>query len=67
MGISPSQDCYLHTEQHKHRINTHTYMPQMRSAPTISMFEQVKAVHALDRAATVIGLSVHHTVKTRDK
>jgi hypothetical protein len=23
-GISPSQGRYLHTEQHKHRINTHT-------------------------------------------
>jgi hypothetical protein len=23
-GISPSQDRYLHTEQHKHRINAHT-------------------------------------------
>jgi hypothetical protein len=23
MGISPSQECNLHTEQHKHRINTH--------------------------------------------
>jgi hypothetical protein len=22
-GISPSQDLYLHTEQHKHRINAH--------------------------------------------
>jgi hypothetical protein len=23
--ISPSQGCYLHTEQHKHRINTNRY------------------------------------------
>jgi hypothetical protein len=25
LGISPSQGRYLHTEQHKHRINTHTH------------------------------------------
>jgi hypothetical protein len=25
-GISPSQGRYLHTEQHKHRINAHTYI-----------------------------------------
>jgi hypothetical protein len=29
-------------------------IPQMNSNPLISMFEQVKTVHALDRAATVI-------------
>jgi hypothetical protein len=25
LGISPSQDRYLHTEKHKHRINTHRH------------------------------------------
>jgi hypothetical protein len=45
--ISPSQGRYLHTEQHKHRINTHRQSClQWGSNPT---------VHALDRAATVIG------------
>jgi hypothetical protein len=44
-GISPSQGLYLHTEQHKHRINahTHTSVPQMGSALTIPMFERAKA------------------------
>jgi hypothetical protein len=32
-------------------------MPQVRFEPTIPVFERAKAVHALDRAATVIGLS----------
>jgi hypothetical protein len=30
-------------------------MPQMEFEPTISVFEQVKMVHALDHVATVIG------------
>jgi hypothetical protein len=29
-------------------------MPQVRFEPTIPVFERVKTVHALDRAATVI-------------
>jgi hypothetical protein len=40
--ISPSQGRYLHTGQHKHRLE-----------PTIPAFERAKTVHALDRAATV--------------
>jgi hypothetical protein len=40
-----------------HRINayTQTSMPWMGFWPTIPAFERAKAVHALDRAATVIG------------
>jgi hypothetical protein len=30
-------------------------MPQMGFEPTIQVFERPEAVHALDRAATVIG------------
>jgi hypothetical protein len=30
-------------------------MPGVGSEPTIPMFERTKTVHALDRAATVIG------------
>jgi hypothetical protein len=30
-------------------------MPQMGFEPTIPVFEQVKTIHALDTAATVIG------------
>jgi hypothetical protein len=32
-------------------------MPQVRFEPTIPVFERAKTVHALDRAATVIGVS----------
>jgi hypothetical protein len=50
--ISPSQDRYLTQTQNKHR---HTFMPRMGFEPTIPAFERAKNVHALDRAATVIG------------
>jgi hypothetical protein len=55
-GISSSQDLYLHTE-HKHRINTqNTHIHALVGfEPTITVFERAKTVHALDRAATVIG------------
>jgi hypothetical protein len=54
-GISPSQGRYLHTWQHKQNKRTQTSMPQRGFEPTIPVFERVKTVHALDRAATVIG------------
>jgi thioredoxin-related protein len=34
-------------------------MPQVSFEPMIPMFERAKAIHASDRAATVVG-SVHH-------
>jgi hypothetical protein len=55
-GISPSQSCYLHTEQQKHIINAHRH-PRLEwnSNPRFPVFERAKTVHALDRAATVTG------------
>jgi hypothetical protein len=53
--ISSSQGRYLHTGQHRHRINTHISMPQVGFEPRILVFERTKTVHALDRAATVMG------------
>jgi hypothetical protein len=41
-GISSSQGRYLHTEQHKHRINAQTSMPWVGFKPTIPVFERVK-------------------------
>jgi hypothetical protein len=38
--------------QNKH---TQTFMPRVEFEPTIPVLERAKAVHALDRAATVIG------------
>jgi hypothetical protein len=52
--ISPSQGRYLHTGQHRHRINSQTCMPWVGFEPTIPVFERAKTVHALDRAATSI-------------
>jgi hypothetical protein len=51
-GISQSQGRYLHTEQHKHRINAHRHpCVKWDSKPMIAVFERANPVHALDRAA----------------
>jgi hypothetical protein len=39
-------------------------MPRVGFEPTILMFELAKTVHALDRAATVIGGYITSTVKS---
>jgi hypothetical protein len=47
--ISPSQGRYLHTGQHKYRINAHTdIMPWVGFETTIPEFERAKTVHVLD-------------------
>jgi hypothetical protein len=51
--ISPSQGRYLHTAQHKHRINTHTEIHALSEIRTHD-----PSVHTLDCAAIVIGLGV---------
>jgi hypothetical protein len=56
-GIRLLQGHYLHTEQHKHRINAKTYMPRVGFEPTTPVLEEVKTVHALDCAITVISPS----------
>jgi hypothetical protein len=50
--ISPSQGRYLTQTQIKRR---QTSMPWVGFGPTIPVFEQAKTVHALYRAATVVG------------
>jgi hypothetical protein len=63
--ISPSQDLYLNTGQHEHRINAYThqtYMPWMGFETTIPASERTKRVHALERSATVTGLTVPYTI-----
>jgi hypothetical protein len=51
-GISPSQGSYLHTDQHKHRINAYKHPDSnARSQP----FQRAKTDEASSRAATVIG------------
>jgi hypothetical protein len=54
-GISRSQSLYLHRGQHKQNTHIHTSMSRVKFEPTTPVFERAKAVHALDRAATVIG------------
>jgi hypothetical protein len=52
-GISQSQGHYLHAEY----THIETSMTWAGFEPTIPVFELAKTVHALDRAATVIGAS----------
>jgi hypothetical protein len=55
--ISSSQDRYLNTGQHKHRISAHTEIDDyVEFERTIPASERAKTVHALDRAATVTGI-----------
>jgi hypothetical protein len=54
-GISPYEGRYLHTGQHKHRINAETYLSQAGFKPTIPVSERAKTLYVLDRAATGIG------------
>jgi hypothetical protein len=42
-------------------------MSQMGFEPTILAFERAKTVHALDRAATVVGLKLYDKLKISRK
>jgi hypothetical protein len=53
-GISPSQG-RLHTTAETQNKRAQTSMPRLGFKPRIPVFEWAKTVHALDRAATVIG------------
>jgi hypothetical protein len=53
--ISPSQGPYLHTGQHKHRINAHTDIPAVSGIRTHDPSVRVGDASS-DRAATVIGI-----------
>jgi hypothetical protein len=46
-----------HTGQHKENKRTQTSIPQVGFEPKIPVFERRKTVHALDRTATVIGVT----------
>jgi hypothetical protein len=64
--ISPSQDLYLNTGQHKRRINAYTHQTSMFYVgfePTIPVCERAKTVHVLDRSATVTGLFIFIKLK----
>jgi hypothetical protein len=58
--ISSLQGLYLHAGQHKENKRTETSPFWAESEPTIPMFVLAKTVHALDRAATVIGYDLNH-------
>jgi hypothetical protein len=54
--IIPSQGRYLHTGQHKHRINAYRHSCLKLDSNPRSAFGRAKTVHALDCAATVTGM-----------
>jgi hypothetical protein len=53
--ISLSQGRYLHRTKQTQNKRTQTSMPWVEFEPMLPVFERAKTVHALDRAATVIG------------
>jgi hypothetical protein len=56
MGDQPlARSLPTHGKNQIKNKRTQTSMSQMRFEHTIPLFERRKAVHALDRAATVIG------------
>jgi hypothetical protein len=57
----------LHTDRTRQRQSesTQTSMPRVRFEPTIQSFKRAKAVHALDRVATVIGRNLEQGDKFR--
>jgi hypothetical protein len=57
--ISPSQGRYLHRTTQTWNKRTQTSMPRMGFELTIPVFKRAKTVHALDRAATVIGIATY--------
>jgi hypothetical protein len=54
-GISQTQSLYLHTRQHRRKINEQHKTTTLRVGfePTIQAFQRAKTVHALDREANV--------------
>jgi hypothetical protein len=56
LEVIPSQGRCLHTRHHEENKRTQTSTPQVGFETTILMFERAKTVHALDRAATMIGI-----------
>jgi hypothetical protein len=61
-GGSARRKAATYTGQHKQNKRTQTSTPLVGFEPTIPVFERAKTVHALDRAANVVG---SHDIKTR--
>jgi hypothetical protein len=56
-----------HRTTQTQNIRTHTSMSQVEFEPTIPVLERAKTVHALDCAATVIGLTWIYTIKNKSE
>jgi hypothetical protein len=60
------QGLYLHTEQHKHKINAHnTDIHALSGIRThdLCSFGRAKTVDALDRAVTVISICLKYDIE----
>jgi hypothetical protein len=55
LGISPSQGRCIHRTTQTHNKGRQISIPWVEFEPTIPVFKRAKTVHALDRAATMIG------------
>jgi hypothetical protein len=67
-GDQQSQGLYPHTEQRTGNKRTQTSMPKVGFEPIIPAFDRANTVHALDRAATVIGrLHTRHIKYNNEK
>jgi hypothetical protein len=55
-GISPTQGRYVHWTTQTKNKRRQTSIPCVGFEPTIPVFERSRTFHALDRAATVIGI-----------
>jgi hypothetical protein len=65
VGRTPWAGKSIRRKTHTYTQNkrTQTYIPWVRFEPTSQAFEQVKTVHALDYAVTVIGSMIYYRVK----
>jgi hypothetical protein len=53
---------YTQNDTRTEKTHTQASMPEFGFEPTIPVFEQAKAVHALDRAATLTGSNFELTL-----
>jgi hypothetical protein len=66
-GESARHRAATYTGQPKHNKRRQASMPWVGFEPTIPVFERAKIFHALDYAATVIGLQGYSLYQTKQK
>jgi hypothetical protein len=59
---SVARELPTHRTTQTHNKRTQTSMPPVGFEPTVSVLERAKTLHALDRAATVIGKLTNYNI-----